>query len=43
MKVALSTNIDLPPDEVWRRVQTPELLMNIAAPLEFWRARAVLG
>jgi hypothetical protein len=22
MKVALSTNIDLPPDEVWRRVQT---------------------
>lgn len=33
MKVALSTNIDLPPGEVWRRVQTPELLMHIAAPL----------
>jgi ligand-binding SRPBCC domain-containing protein len=33
VKVALSTNIDLPPDEVWRRVQTPDLLMHIAAPL----------
>lgn len=33
MRVAISTNIDLPPDEVWRRVQTPELLMHIAAPL----------
>jgi ligand-binding SRPBCC domain-containing protein len=33
VKVALSNNIDLPPDEVWRRVQTPDLLMHIAAPL----------
>ncbi len=33
MKISLSTRIAMPPDEVWRRVQTPELLMHIAAPL----------
>lgn len=37
MKVALSTVINLPPDDVWRRVQTPELLMHIAAPLVRFR------
>jgi ligand-binding SRPBCC domain-containing protein len=33
MKVDIATTINLPPDEVWQRVQTPELLMHIAAPL----------
>lgn len=33
MKVSHSTRIAMSPDEVWQRVQTPELLMRIAAPL----------
>jgi hypothetical protein len=33
MKVSLSTRIAMSPDEVWQKVQTPELLMHIAAPL----------
>lgn len=33
MKVSLSTRIAMSPDDVWQRVQTPELLMHIAAPL----------
>jgi ligand-binding SRPBCC domain-containing protein len=37
MKLSLSTTINLPPEEVWRRVQTPELLMHIAAPLVRFR------
>lgn len=41
MKVALSTVIILSPNEVWRRVQTPELLMHIAAPLVRFRFNGV--
>jgi ligand-binding SRPBCC domain-containing protein len=33
MKVSISTIIALPPEEVWQRVQTPQLLQHIAAPL----------
>lgn len=33
MKVALSTEIDLPPETVWREVQTARLLIHIAWPL----------
>ncbi len=33
MKVALSTEIDLPPETVWAEVQTAELLTQIAWPL----------
>jgi ligand-binding SRPBCC domain-containing protein len=33
MNVSLSTRIATPPNEVWQRVQTPELMMHIAAPL----------
>jgi hypothetical protein len=33
MKISLSTHIAMSPEEVWRRIQTPELLMHIAAPL----------
>lgn len=41
MKVSLSTIIDLPPDEVWQRVQTPQLLLHIAAPLVRFRFNGV--
>jgi ligand-binding SRPBCC domain-containing protein len=33
MKVSIATTINLPPEDVWQRVQTPELLLHIAAPL----------
>jgi ligand-binding SRPBCC domain-containing protein len=37
MKVNLVTTINLPPDEVWQKAQTPELLQHIAAPLIHFR------
>lgn len=37
MKLSLETSIELPPDEVWQRVLTPELLFHIAAPLVRFR------
>lgn len=33
MKIDLPTVIAMPPDEIWRRVLTPELLIYIASPL----------
>jgi len=33
MKVSVSSHINLPPAEVWHLVQTPQLLLFIAAPL----------
>ena len=33
MKISRSTDIDLSPEEVWREVQTPDLLKHIAWPL----------
>jgi ligand-binding SRPBCC domain-containing protein len=37
MKVSISTIISLPPEEVWQRIQTHELLTYIAAPLIHFR------
>jgi hypothetical protein len=37
MKVDLETHIAMSPEEVWQRVQTPELLFHIAAPLVRFR------
>jgi hypothetical protein len=37
MRVNLETRIAMPPEEVWQRVLTPELLFHIAAPLVRFR------
>jgi ligand-binding SRPBCC domain-containing protein len=37
MRVTLSTTITMPPEEVWRRILTPDLLLQVAAPMVRFR------